>query len=271
MFCYPRLWILAMTIEQTIHLIQVICGLALCFQTIEFLLLRKAFIAKGVWQWTDLKADFDFLPNTLKTFFNFLFNDLNFTILLFLRLIGSFLLIFTPHFSIILFLFFTTLFIAQRFRGAFNGGSDYMTLIILSALSFSAFFNTPLTSKGAIWYIAIQSATSYFLAGIVKIKQRNWHNGSALKSFLNSPNYNTASWIKSLIQLSSITLLLSWIIIFFEISFPLIFLINSPQIVIICLICGFIFHLINFYLFGLNRFLIIWTATYPALYFCTLR
>ena len=29
------------------------------------------------------------------------------------------------------------------------------------------------------------------------------------------------------------------------------------------------FHLVNFYAFGLNRFLFAWAAAYPALYFCS--
>lgn len=249
--------------------VQVIISIALIFQSIEYLILRNTFSEKGIWRWSEIKNEFSFLPSIGQKFFNFLLNDQSFLLLLLVRFTAALAFIYIPTFTLALFLFVSTLLISLRFRGSFNGGSDFMALIILSALTVQSFFQTPKVTNGVMWYIAIQSSTSYFIAGIVKIKQRPWLTGAAFKKFILSPNYNPPDFIREISQNNLFALSASWLVILFELSFPFI-LLQNPSTTAIWLLIGFSFHLMNFILFGLNRFLIIWLATYPAIYFCVL-
>lgn len=249
--------------------VQVIISFALIFQSIEYLILKNTFSEKGIWRWSEIKTEFSFLPLMIQNIFNSLLNDRSFNLLLLLRLAAALVFLFLPTFTLALFLFISTLLISLRFRGSFNGGSDFMALIILSALTIEAFFQTPKFSTGVLWYIAIQSATSYFIAGLVKIKQKDWLTGAAFKKFILSPNYNPPQLIRQVSQNNFIAISASWLVILFELSFPFI-LLQNQRTAGLWLLIGFSFHLMNFIIFGLNRFLIIWLATYPAIYFCVL-
>jgi hypothetical protein len=59
----------------------------------------------------------------------------------------------------------------------------------------------------------------------------------------------------------------SWAVMIFECLFPLA-LVNT-QSCLAFMSVAILFHLSNFYLFGLNRFLLSWAAAYPALLYCS--
>jgi hypothetical protein len=142
-----------------------------------------------------------------------------------------------------------------------------MTFLVLGALVIAITFkNHPKAPLAALWYIAIQSSFSYFIGGFVKIKESSWWNASALKDFLRSSQYQIPENIKALSPHKGLLILLSWTIMLFEIFFPFILFFTDFKMEI--LIIGASFHAFNIYLFGLNRFLFAWVATYPALYFC---
>ncbi len=247
---------------SALTLVSKITSVALIIQTIEYLNLKDTFLETGIWKWSEIKKEHPLLPKL-----NFLLSDKNFTVLLWIRLLSAFLFFyFSSSFVLIFFLFMTALLISLRFRGSFNGGSDYMTLIILSSLCVANFLPKTIVQMGALYYIAFQVTTSYFLAGIVKAKQKEWRSGIALITFIESPNYNPPKFLKDILKIKKLSLLSSWAVMLFEICFPLIFIQNSYG-ALIWIILAFLFHFINVILFGLNRFLVIWTATYPALYF----
>ena len=252
---------------HALKIIKIIISIAVFFQTLEYLILRDSFGENGIWRWSEIKTEFDFLPKPIRLFFNFVLADQKFKTLLWLRLISSFIFMIYPNsFLLILFIFLTSLLISQRFRGSFNGGSDYMALIVLSALCVQAAAPTIAVTKGILWYIALQSATSYFMAGLVKIKLRSWRSAQALKDIIHSPNYSPPTILKKLLDIKLIAATSAWLVILFEITFPLIFT-QHGQYVLLWLAIAFLFHLLNVFIFGLNRFLIVWLATYPAIYF----
>jgi len=260
-----------MTLQFTLRLVQSIIAIAIFLQSLENIILREYFSENGIWRWSETIQDLNFLPRPILKVFDFLLKDKHFTFLIWARLICSFLLIFYASVFFILILFLSSFFIAHRFRGSFNGGSDYMSLIILSALSVQAFVPITLVTKGVLWYIGLQAATSYFNAGIAKLKLSTWRSGQALSIFIQSPNYNPPLLIKKLLNQKPIALIGSWVIILFEVSFPMVLIQKNTEYVLIWLLLGFIFHFINVFIFGLNRFLVVWLATYPAIYFCTLK
>jgi hypothetical protein len=163
---------------------------------------------------------------------------------------------FLPHFIFLIFMLTGTVVIAWRFRGTFNGGSDYMTVTVLIGLL--------LPKPLGYWYIVVQLILSYMIAGLVKLKNREWRNGQALRELLTRSNYIVPKSIQSLVMQKKVSLLLSWALIIFECSFFLSLV--SQSFFWVYAVTAMVFHLGNFWVFGLNRFVLAWAAAYPSLY-----
>lgn len=155
--------------------------------------------------------------------------------LLWLRLAASLALMAGSPPALVWFLLFTTIFTAVRFGGTLNGGSDYMTVVALSSL---------LVPWGRL-YLAVQLTLSYFVAGLVKLRQPDWRNGSALTRLTGLPSG------------------LAWPLLLWECTFPLAWCNHS--LCLAYLAVGAVFHLVNSKILGLNRFFWIWLAAYPSL------
>lgn len=249
----------AKALDITVKLIAV----AVFLQSVEFLQIRKVFSDHGVWRWATLKKDFAAFWWPLPQILEIIFCDSHFRNLLVLRAFGAVLIFFWPQAWLALFLLMTTVLISMRWRGTFNGGSDYMTVIVLSAITLGALWAVKL----ALWYIAAQSCLSYFIGGAVKMKASNWRSGEALTEFICHSRYQVPTTLQNFLKVRWIALLCTWLILIFECSFPLA-LTGRPQ-ALAYITLALLFHLGNFYAFGLNRFLFAWLATYPALYFCS--
>ncbi|MEM1139686.1 MAG: HTTM domain-containing protein, partial [Pseudomonadota bacterium] len=63
-------------------------------------------------------------------------------------------------------------------------------------------------------------------------------------------------------QRPRVLFLMAWLIIIFELIFPLALL--SQPLLIAALVLAAVFHLANGVLFGLNRFIWAWIASYPS-------
>jgi len=157
-----------------------------------------------------------------------------------------------------------------RFRGPLNGGSDYMTTLVILALAlFSLVKQTNPVGQVALWYVGVQVVLSYFVAGLAKARHREWWTGAALKNYLLISNYAVATPVKKWALGQGVSKIVSWIVLLFELSFPLCIL--SPKLCLVYISMAVIFHLTNAYVLGLNRFLFSWVAAYPALYFLSLQ
>jgi hypothetical protein len=137
--------------------------------------------------------------------------------------------------------------IAVHWRGTLNGGSDFMTFHVLAAWTAQLWF--PSLTHYAFFYIAIQLILSYTIAGLAKIASSEWREGTALPEILG--RYGSA-WRPSRF--------FSWGLMLYELSWPLAYWHPVPYV-----LTGMLFHLINAYVFGLNRFFWAWLAAYPAL------
>lgn len=156
------------------------------------------------------------------------------------------------------------------YRGVFNGGSDYMTFIVLFASTVYAIFpKSEFAMNFCFWYVGLQLVLSYFVAGVVKIKNKKWRNGVALNEFLNQTNYSIPDFFKKISNNFRLIFSASWFVMIFECLFPLVFL--SSKLAISMLIVAFTFHVMNYFVFGLNRFVFSWLAAYPALLFLCLK
>ena len=223
-----------MTAATALNLTEQLLGLALLLQTLEFFAMGRANDRGWIW------------------------------LVLGLQFLATLMLLIHPTDLAIETLFGTHLAICLRWRGSFNGGSDFMVLMILSALVVLTLLGgTPSATSGVLAYIGIQTVLSYFVGGIVKIRRGNWRKGVALPGFLRFSIYQPNKFQRKIESKPPLARTLSWFALAFECSFPLALL--SPQICVLYIFAGLIFHFANFYFFGLNRFFWAWLAAYPAL------
>ncbi len=248
------------------RLSEIIIGLAVLLQSVELIRIAPSVADSGVWDWRILREEYRFL-GPLRWPLDLLLKFPNVLYLFLARGIAGLILTLYSHPLLLALLLLSTVLIALRWRGTFNGGSDYMTIIVLSALLLArTSAEASMLPYACLLYIGLQTISSYFIAGVVKIKRKNWREDLALPAVLASCIYEETAAIKKLRENDTLMLGCSWIIILFELSFPLALL--SPGICAAMLCLAVVFHFANFYLFGLNRFLFAWLAAYPAVYFC---
>jgi hypothetical protein len=243
-------------------------ALALIQQSVELFLIRHEFGVNGVWSWQVLKRDFMVFPPWVRALLDGVLGDRIFLGVVMLQMLLGAWGLFSSSPGVLFGLWLTCTLICLRWRGTFNGGSDFMTLVVLNGLVLACIFRRhPGALKFALVYIAFHSVLSYWRAGLAKIVQSNWRSGKALRYFLTVPH---SEW-KNLPALRTpwVVLFLTWMVLLFECSFPLALL--SPQTCFFYLGLGLCFHIGNAVVLGLNRFILPWCATYPALYFISER
>lgn len=157
-----------------------------------------------------------------------------------------------------------SVFLLYRFQGPYNGGSDCMTLLVLLCLFLSHIAPTTFWQEIALGYLAFQIVFSYFQSGYIKIINPDWRAGRALADVFALTAYPVSEDIRRWARSSHILRIMSWAVILFELFFPILLLNQST--LIIALFIAVIFHFVNAWLFGLNRFFWIWPAGYPILF-----
>ncbi|MGC4087902.1 MAG: hypothetical protein QM756_08400 [Polyangiaceae bacterium] len=242
-------------------------ALASLQQTIELLALRREFADDGMFSWRVLRVEHRSLTWPLRLLFGLLLPDRSFVASLWLRLaLGG--LLFWGHGVSALPLCLLHVAGCVRFRGTFNGGSDYMSVQVLLATSFAwALRGVPLAPAALYVYVAVQLVLSYFLAGIAKLRERAWRDGSALGEFLREPRFATPSGLAEVAEPAALGRPLCWLVVGFECAFPLALL--SPRLAVAFMSMGCLFHFAIALAFGLNRFFWAWLAAYPSLLFAS--
>ena len=242
---------------------------SLALQTLEYLRMGKYTADDAFWSWQLQRAD---IPNaTARAWLDVLFKPRMHQLHLVLRLCAAAVLaVQGASLPLMVFLFVGNLLILIRWRGAFNGGSDFMTLVLLTGLLIShvvgALGNVQLGWQAGFWYIAIQAITSYFMSGAVKLLRPEWRNGSAMTIFLNGAIYGPLSATHPL-RNKWLALLGSWGFIVWEILFP--FSLLDPRLAAVFCDVAALFHFLVFWFFGLNRFFWAWLCSFPAIIWCS--
>lgn len=241
---------------------------ALVLNTLEFIAMSPLIQnPQSPWHWSLLKDDHCDWPPILQRFLNFVFSDF-FRPFLFLILIIAILLPWLPHWILALGLIAFHLLLQWRFRGIFNGGSDYMIMVLLLGIFFALVHPHDQGGQSlGLFFIAMTSTFSYFIAGLVKVRNPLWRKGLALQSFLLHSPYTVPTHLKRWGTHGALIRFLSGLTLIWECTFPIIWLIPRLAPAYLCL--GLLFHLGNFWAFGINRFLFAWGATYPAILYFT--
>ena len=150
-----------------------------------------------------------------------------------------------------------------RFGGPYNGGSDRMGMLILAMLTLSHHLPDDLAEMPIV-YLAAQTLLSYFMAGWVKVINPDWRRGQALADVFRFSAYPVSKATRRWAERRRLLFLVSWLVMGLELLLPLTLL--SPGLLVGALLLAAGFHLSNAIFLGLNRFVWVWIATYPSLF-----
>lgn len=257
-----------LSLTTALRLTECLFGWSLCIQTLEYLRMKQATGPQGLWAWPVQRLD---IPQDLaRHALDILFAPNAHQLHLWLRLLAALALIFMGgSFPLLLFLFAGNVLLLLRWRGAFNGGSDFMTLIVLTGLlivyAVGVWGDAAFGVRAGLWYICIYAISSYFVSGWVKILRPEWRSGQAMTIFLNGAIYGPLP-DGHLLRRPALAFMGSWAFILWECAFPFA-LVNPAHALVFCAIAAG-FHFLVFCFFGLNRFFWAWMCSFPAIIWC---
>jgi len=156
-----------------------------------------------------------------------------------------------------------SLVILGRFQGPYNGGADRMGLLALWCLTLSHLLPGAAGRQIAFGYLGLQLVLSYFISGWVKVANRDWRSGDALRQVFRFSAYPVSEGLRAWAERPRVLRAMSWAVMLFELAFPLTLV--SQGSLAAGLAVAAVFHLANACLFGLNRFFWTWLAAYPAI------
>ena len=234
-------------------------------QAIELLLLIRKGSLLNIWSFKNISQDLQKgLPLSPK-WIEILFSDKSFRVIIILQIVSALGAGMLSLWPFLILLFFTHLIFCIRFRGTFNGGSDMMTFVVLTGVIVANVSSSVEVQKFAMLYIAVHAIYSYFKAGLVKVKNKDWRSGKALPLFLKqslfSDIHKLAGWLQ---DRPKVSMILCWAVIVFELSSILLPFLSFAFVFYFLL--AVLFHFFIYISFGLNRFFWIWMAAWPAIF-----
>jgi hypothetical protein len=260
-----------MELSLAIRAFELMLGFSLAQQSLEYL---RTIRLDKVNDWAILRNEIPDRPRWVRPLLDRLLAPHAYRGLLWLRLALSLALmsgILSGHAGLLgaAVLFAMALVLLLRWRGAFNGGSDFMTLVTLTGLLIAhgvgAVTTPELGWRAGLWYVTLQSITSYFVSGWVKLLHPSWRTGRALPQFLDTGIHGPLR-SDSAFRRPTVARVASWSFTVWEGLMPLALL--DPRLaVVLCAVAGG-FHFWVFRFFGLNRFFWAWLSTFPAIVYC---
>jgi len=268
----PDVWFSSSTIVRTsaggpfdliVTTMCVLASVAAMVNAAELWRLRVNFSASGTWRAATLAKSWGLLAPTLA--------PRGFSLVLLMQFVAAAILPFSAGTELgaacAATLALSTLLSAMRFGGTVNGGSDAMLFTVLVALSVAQLGGaSTLLGEGALLYVAAQTTLSYLRAGVVKVRERAWFTGEALRAFLAMPAYGVPTSVPRglpLLRFGGIS------VACFELLAPIAWL--HPTLCLAYIVLALAFHAGAALLFGLNRFLLAWASALPSLWFAMHR
>lgn len=149
--------------------------------------------------------------------------------------------------------------------------ADSMNFLVFGALCLREIApDSPLTTQGCLWFIALQSCLSYIANGMLKLTAPHWRRGKVLWHIAHHSLFGNARLARVLGAYPAVGKWLDWSVIGCELAFPFVLVVGHPGCWIF-LGWGLLFHTVTAIVMGLNTFLFAWAATYPAIVFVALR
>ncbi len=256
-----------MELSLAVRIFEVLLGFSLVLQTLEYLRLP---MLDRVTLWSTLEQEIPARPAWLKASLQKCLQPAPYRAMLLLRLLLAIALVlgYIGLTGAVL-LFLMALLLLLRWRGAFNGGSDFMTLVGLSGLLLAHIVGTiageSLGWQAGFWYISLQTVSSYFVSGWVKLLRPEWRSGRAMTLFLDTGVYGPLP-PHSIFRKPQIAWFCAWSFTLWEGCFPLA-LLDVRLAMAMCAVAA-LFHFLVFWFFGLNRFFWAWVSSFPAVVYC---
>lgn len=148
-----------------------------------------------------------------------------------------------------------------------EGADQMLTLVAATVLLYSLDPDSRLVATAGLWFIGLQAVLAYFAAGVAKLLSPTWRSGEALRRVVNTETYGTAALARLLHGRPTLSRVLSWQVIAFQVLFPLA-LISGPTVCLLLLAWGGTFHVVSAVVMGLHRFVWAFLAAYPAIWYC---
>lgn len=144
-------------------------------------------------------------------------------------------------------------------------GAESMGRIIFGALFLAQVVaNSSLAEQACLWFIALQACLAYAGNGWSKLRQPVWREGTVVFTVTHSRIFGYPPAARLLRRHPFPGKLLTWGALAMECLFPLVLVAGRPACWIF-LGGGLAFHLLNGFFMGLNNFLWMFAATYPAI------
>ena len=259
-----------LTIESAARITAVIVGIGILQGSLQLLFSLKEFGSSGLFDWNSRQV----LARSRGASRRWMVGhsgSLWLRIVVIARIVFSIALI-MPFQSNLLYASYATIILLSSLFLAYQihygrDGSNQISVIILAGLAFTFLLPTSSSFQAVgLYFIAAQALLAYFAAGISKISNAQWRQGSAMQSILNTTTYGHSMAAAVLRRQPWIGGFVGWSVIGVEIVFP-VALVAPPGILVALLIAGAILHLATSVLIGLDTFFWAFTATFPAIIF----
>lgn len=255
--------------DNLVRCLELLFGWSLLLQVAEYLRIAQHSDPQGIWAWQVQRGDIPPHPAWVRRLFDLAFQPMAYRVQLWVRGLAALaLMVWGASLPLAVVLFMGNLLLLVRWRGAFNGGSDFMTLVAATGILISQVVALG-WGRGLGWaiglsYIAIYTLSSYFVSGWIKLLQPEWRSGRALTVFLNGGLYGPLAE-HSVFRRPPVALACSWGFIVWEAVFP--WAVFNPDAVLLFMAVAAIFHFLVFWFFGLNRFFWAWLTNLTAVWF----
>lgn len=145
-------------------------------------------------------------------------------------------------------------------------GADQMGNVLCVAALLATVARSPLVTTACLLFVAFQSSLCYSACGVGKLARHSWRDGSSLTGVLLTDAWGSA-WAARLVRrVKPLGRALSVVVVAAEVCFPLLLLL-PVEFVSVALLAGVVFHALIAAVMGINTFLWIFPATYPAVMF----
>ncbi|WP_411105140.1 hypothetical protein [Streptomyces sp. cmx-4-9] len=124
-------------------------------------------------------------------------------------------------------------------------------------------------ADACLWYVSLQAALAYTVAGYSKLAGAHWRSGKALPGIIRTETYGSGAAFRWATRHPRTTRLAGYATIGGECLFPLIFFVDNGKSAPLFLLPVGGFHLANSGVMGLGRFFWAFTSSYPALLYTT--
>lgn len=260
---------IAFTYQATLCILSV----GLFIAALEDLKNWQMFKSTGLLSWRVSRLSFKWPAKDLRLkLCNSLLHDNAFKCSIYLRALASLLLLIFSILNIVSSILICVLFslnLLMNFRSPYGlDGSYQMNLVVLFALSLGSVFGIDSQiSITCLLFIAAELISSYFIAGFSKLISPVWRKSSALHGIFSTRNFGHSFFYRLISWSELLTTILSWYIFLFEMLFFTV-LFFHPAYTVVFFTIGFLFHVFNAIVMGLNNFLLSFLAAYPALFYC---